>query len=434
MVKQYGLAWKEVLFGSEPYWTVEPKSDVIESIVRKHLRIEPDRPCQVHFYTQGAFNKLYKVDTDKGTFLMRVSLPVDPHYKTTSEIATIDYMREEIGIPVPGIIAFDESTDNDLEFEWILMELMPGQPLRRKWRKMAMGAKEDLIKQLASYQAKLFEKRFDGIGSIYKARKEEPAGPQGVDYTLDSNHSDPPKPPFTLGRIVSMMFFWDDHLSHDIPRGPFRNSHDWLHARLTLTINDQERILKESDDEDEIEDAENAKDCAQRLLKVLPSIFPPTEPVESTILFHDDLSRQNILVDESGKLTAIVDWECVSTLPLWRACQIPHLLEGRDRYEKPQREIYPSDEDPEDSLDNEGVGIHYWEHLMEYEQTRLRDLFISEMGRLQPLWLEESKKGALKVDFEIAVHNSDVWGKRIQQWLNAYDSGEPWSLREKFLE
>ncbi|KAK2744786.1 hypothetical protein FQN55_006542 [Onygenales sp. PD_40] len=434
MVKQYGLGWKEVLFGSEPYWTVEPKSDVIESIVRKHLTIEPDGPCQVHFYTQGAFNKLYKVDTDKGTFLMRVSLPVDPHYKTTSEIATIDYVREEIGIPVPGIIAFDESSDNDLDFEWILMELMPGQPLRRKWRKMSMEAKEELVKQLASYQAKLFEKRFDGIGSLYNARKEEPAGPHGVDYA--------PKSSFTLGRIVSMIFFWGDHLSHDIPRGPFRNSHDWLHARLTLTITDQERILKESNDEDEIEDAENAKDAAQRLLKLLPNIFPPTEPVESTILFHDDLSRQNILVDESGKLTGIVDWECVSTLPLWRACQIPHLLEGRNRYEKPQRESYSTEqpttsgdyEDPDADLDNEGINPGYWEHLLEYEQTQLRDLFISEMGRLQPLWLEVAKMSTLKADFEIAVHNSDVWGKLIWKWLNAYDSGEPWSLRERFLE
>jgi Ser/Thr protein kinase RdoA (MazF antagonist) len=59
---------------------------------------------------------------------------------------------------------------------------------------------------------------------------------------------------------------------------------------------------------------------------------------EPSILFHGDLSMQNILVDDDGKIIGIVDWECVSALALWKACQLPELLEDRDRNEELKRE------------------------------------------------------------------------------------------------
>jgi aminoglycoside phosphotransferase len=67
---------------------------------------------------------------------MRVSLPVDPRYKTESEVATTEFVRQKTSLPVPRIIAFD-SHENELGFEWILMDMMPGLTLRKRWRKMS---------------------------------------------------------------------------------------------------------------------------------------------------------------------------------------------------------------------------------------------------------------------------------------------------------
>ena len=47
------------------------------------------------------------------------------------------------------------------------------------------------------------------------------------------------------------------------------------------------------------------------------------QDLELSMLFHDDLSQQNILVDDNGILAGVVDSECVSALPLWRACYYP---------------------------------------------------------------------------------------------------------------
>ena len=41
-----------------------------------------------------------------------------------------------------------------------------------------------------------------------------------------------------------------------------------------------------------------------------------------------------MLVDEGVSLTAVVDWEYMSALPLWYACRYPAFLDGRDRATK----------------------------------------------------------------------------------------------------
>ncbi|KAK8133543.1 hypothetical protein PG984_005555 [Apiospora sp. TS-2023a] len=380
MLNQDGLEWVSTTFGPEPRWTREPDMDVITRLARKHLALDKGMSIDISFYAQGAFNKLYKISTTGGDYVFRVSLPVYPYLKTESKVATTNFVCRKTDCPVPSIIAYDAKNQNELGFEWILMEMMPG--------------------------TQLFENRFSKICNLYDkdGRVEDNSG-------ITRETSDVAD----LGPMVSLIFLWGDHLSHDIDRGPFATSYEWLKARLQLVILDQERVRRESDDEDDIEDAEFAGALAEDLLKMLPDIFDPTTTEQQgTILFHDDLSMQNILVNDEGRLTAIIDWECVSAIPLWRACQLPQLLDGRECDECPERSSYgPSSDDendddsPPDKFDNEGVSSLYWEHLLEYEQTQLRKLFMEEMARVQPDWVATINNETTKADFELAVHNCD---------------------------
>lgn len=435
MPDQRGLEWISTTFGLEPRWTEEPNLDTIAQIAREHLHHDGESPVKITFHAQGAFNKLYKISTSSSDSLLRVSLPVDPHLKTKSEVATIEFVRKATDMPVPRIIAFNSDNQNELGFEWILMEMMPGVALRKKWRTLTWEAKEDIVKQMAFFQAQLFLCRFRGIGNLF------PAEGQGNESSRASSIS---SESFILGQIVSLVFFWGDHLKHSVPRGPFEASREWLHARLEFVLADQELILKTSDDEDDIEDAEFAKDLATRILQVLPQVFQPdTAGYEESILFHDDLHMENILVDEEGTLTAIIDWECVSVLPLWRACQLPRLVEGRTREAKPKKTEYTPDLSYETqestlpgALDNEGVDTLYWDHLLEYEQTQLRKLFLDEMKRLSSDWISIFETNTLRSDFEKAVHNCDnSWCfKIVNRWLNAYKDGNLESLAAMLIE
>lgn len=125
---QDGLEWEETLFDFIPHWKREPSLKEIESVCRQQLKVPAEHPCTVSFYAAGTFNKLYLIVCADQSSLMRVTLPVSPRYKTRGEVATLTWVREHTDIPVPKVIAFEDSNDNDIGFEWILMEIMPGAP------------------------------------------------------------------------------------------------------------------------------------------------------------------------------------------------------------------------------------------------------------------------------------------------------------------
>jgi Ser/Thr protein kinase RdoA (MazF antagonist) len=424
MPSQDGLEWVATTFGLEPRWTKEPNIDVISRIARARLGHKEEVAIDVTFYAQGAFNKLYKIKASEYEWLMRVSLPVHPSLKTKSEVATIEFVRKETDMPVPRILAFDSDYQNELGFEWILMEMMPGITLRQKWRTMSWSAKETIVRRLVRYQAQLLEKTFQETGNLFQ-------------HTEGSES-------FNIGPIVSLAFFWANRLSYDVLRGPFENAYDWLQTRLEFVITDQDSIIKSTDNKDDIEDAEFARELAEDLSRELLKVFPKssTDP-ECTVLFHDDLSMQNILVDKEGRLTAVLDWECVSALPWWRACQLPQLLEGRSRDEEPTRIQYMADSNSEDddpsdfdALDNEGVNNLYWEHLLEYEQTQLRRLFVEEMEKVKSDWVTTMRSSTVERDFEKAIQNCDnAWNfKTVRRWLEDYKQGHVENLAAKLIE
>lgn len=418
MPDQDGLEWTSTTFGLEPRWTREPDTNVITRIARKHLGHDDDVSIEVAFHAQGAFNKLYKINAAGSMCLLRTSLPVCPKFKTESEVATINFVRKHTNTLVPRIIASESSRDqNELGFEWILMEMMPGVTLRQKWRTMSWDAKETIVQDLVRLQSKLYMQRYPAIGNLYQGHRNTES--------------------FDLGPIVSLVFFWGDHINHKTSRGPFESDLEWLRTRLEFVLQDQEYTLKNTDDEDDIEDAEIAKDLAARLLQELPNVFPvSSSPALETILFHDDLSMENILVDDEGQLSAIIDWECVSTLPLWRACQMPQLLEGRSRVEKPEKDNYSKVEEAAETVsENEDMCELYWEHLMEYEQTRLREHFLTEMETSCSEWVAVMRSSTLQIDFEKAVHNCDnTWKfKIVKRWFDAYNAGDVQCLADQLI-
>lgn len=187
------MEWISGTFQTEPRWKKEPDICTISQIARKHLGHDEHVPIDVAFFAQGAFNKLYNISAAGSECPMRVSLPVDPHYKIESEVATINFVRKETNMPVPRIIAFDSNNQNQLGFEWILMEKMPGATLRKRWRKMSWEAKKDIVKDLARFQAQLFDKRFSGIGNIFFQYCGLDRGSENRSAAVES---------FKLGRIV----------------------------------------------------------------------------------------------------------------------------------------------------------------------------------------------------------------------------------------
>lgn len=426
--RRAGLAWTEDLFQLTPSWAHEPSLDAVREVCCEHLGLSVDNvtsgaedACTVTFRAAGAFNRVYTVDSVKGKFIMRVTLPVDPGYKTRGEVSTLRFIRENTTIPVPAVIAFDDTSSSKIGFEWILMEFISGQSLYYCWRKLTMEQKTALVQRVAELQAQLFQFRSIGNSSILRG-----IGTLGTDTDSD-----------VPGRIVSFPFVEGDCYDYDVPRGPFRSSHDWLQTRLQIIhLKKLKEIEHAEDDEDEAV-ARAGLEASQHLKSILPKIFPPSQTyhAERTAICHDDLSHMNIMVNDQGHITGIIDWECVSAMPSWMVAKTPAFLRGPERDEEPSRDGYAdeTEEDREmdrqcgvtDDLDNEGKNILYWINLKEYEATQLKKVYDTSMQQILPTWKEMVKDAALQLDFYQCVENAALsWDTRTTcLWANFIEKG-----------
>lgn len=251
MIDQTGLIWEPTLWGASPKWAVEPSLEAVAKAAYRHLKLSDAEvaTATIEFLAQGAFNKVYTITCSKGVFVMRVTLPVDPGYKLASEVAIIDLLRDKTSIPVPKVLEYDLSRNNQIGFEWMLMSLVSGITLDQAFPYMIWDARIKLVDCIVDALAQMFEMRSAAIGNAYHA----------CDYGM---LKDPSMlglnimPGYVRGKVVSMAFFWDKHITQDIERGPFYTSEQWLEKRLFLARSDAEAIIASSSNKGELEDAE----------------------------------------------------------------------------------------------------------------------------------------------------------------------------------
>lgn len=430
---QDGLAWDETGLSITAQWTRQPSLKAIEDVCRQQLSIASTSPCSVSFYSRDAMHKVYAVNCSDRWLLMKILLPVYPHFKTRGEVATLQWVRDKTSIPVPRVVAFDDSNDNPIGFEWILMDdIVRGVSAYRLWRTLKMDQKMAIAQRIAEFQAELSIRGGGGGHSFSKIGT--------LDFADETKNDKAP------GRLVSNEFLTCNRPSYDsqVPMGPFGSSHDWLHATLQLIVVEKTATMEQARDAADKEDAEEILGAAQKLLSLLPKVFPPTQQdpaAVTTALCLNGITLNSILLDDQGEITALLDWECVSAMPAWVATMVPEFLSGPVREEEPKRDEYSNgpathafspqtprssdlDEMMVERLDDEGKNELYWIHLMEYDTTQLRRAYRAKMRKLWPDWPEEESRK--QVDFYQALLqcNAGVWVKQVKAWVDRMERGE----------
>ena len=154
--------------------TIGPALDALEI---------PVEQIKCSFLSLGAHSQLYVVhgrrdplEGERGVhlqhrqFVLRINIPMIPWYKTESEVATLTYVRLFTTIPVPRVVAYDNTTDNALRAEWILMERIPGKPYSEVQRQMTAGQKIEMARKVADWRLQLDGMSFSQRGSLYWKR------------------------------------------------------------------------------------------------------------------------------------------------------------------------------------------------------------------------------------------------------------------------
>ncbi|KAL2016249.1 hypothetical protein VTK56DRAFT_4025 [Thermocarpiscus australiensis] len=308
--------------------------------------------ADIEYFAAGTFNRIYKITNPNwpDVYLFRVSIPVEPFFKTESEVATMEYVRRHTSLPIPRVIAFSSSDANELGHEWILMEMLKGVPLRTAWETMSEPTKGRFFTELAGHVKGLLALRFSKFGSIYFSDvadrvvpKDSALPDESANGTKHSDNMDTgigPDAGFVIGRIVAQDFFFDKRIHFTASRGPFQTTRELIDARVELLSQRIQNLSVNPGDpyycENDLELA-NHKDRIHELFDRLKALVPrlvPQEngPEDARVLWHDDLSEHNLLVDPvTYKLTGVIDWEAVSIVPAYETYNgLPAFLSFRE--------------------------------------------------------------------------------------------------------
>lgn len=374
LLGQLQFTWEHGTWGPIPRWLSVPNIAAIESLSRSRLQLPADQDLTVSFFSEGAFNKLYTVTISGGDgkplspqYIFRVTIPVEPFYKTASEVATISYLREHTSIPVPRVIAHSSTAENELRYEWILMEKVAGVALAVIWDDIGMETKIRETKVLAGFVRQLRDLRhhFAKIGNLYF--REDIDSFKHTKYVSSMEDGK-----YVLGPIVTPYMF-AGACKRCVPRelGPYPDEGAYITA---LILSEQKRmelwqsaeVACDDFDEDLAEDADDIAEVLQELQVISYALFPSL-PCNFR-LYHQDLSLANILVDpETNKILGIVDWECVGVRPHWEDTY-PLFLIG-PTLEEEIEPLAPGDTD--------AFRVERWEN---WEKMRLRSVFDLELG------------------------------------------------------
>ena len=97
---------------------------------------------------------------------------MDPVLKTENKVATLKFLRQYATIPVPGFAAWDSLSDNELGFEWIIMEKAKGMLLARCLKGIGWPQATSVLRNIAGILTQLRNCHFSGIRGIYLKASE----------------------------------------------------------------------------------------------------------------------------------------------------------------------------------------------------------------------------------------------------------------------
>lgn len=392
---------------------------IARKIAVQHLPTDTYADAQILAFSQGAFHRLYRIFSPLAVteYLIRVALPVEPFYKTESEVATMEYVTRNSPLPVPRVVAYDSNASNELGFEWILMEKVDGTPLAHVWDAMPFEAKKRLSTDLArSYQI-LWRQPLPLYGNIYHIDVWNQVGFMPTMVGRSSCHHDVGVGgSFVIGRMVSTRFFRDKRALLRSDRGPFTTSRELAMAEAKL-IAQRVRHLSPSPgadyyceaDEMMAEEEADVIDTADGLVQAVSRAYSPNDVDEIKVLWHDDMSMENVLVNPTThELVGIVDWESVSVVPAWATDDgVPHFLRGISVDEPPPIGTTTSDEE-------EGLT----EIRKDWELVLLRRAYKEALFSppLLPPWEKDPNTG-LKITLSGFLADFEDGWTRARYWL-----------------
>ncbi|KAL9597819.1 MAG: hypothetical protein Q9219_004896 [cf. Caloplaca sp. 3 TL-2023] len=295
---------------------------------------------------EGGSNKVFKLVMDNGSTMIAHVPYLDagpPFNMTASEVATMDFARTILQLPVPQVISWSAHTDNPVESEYILMEEAQGTQLGEVWDQMEIDNKLKVVEEIIAIERKLVSLSFTRYGNLYFAtdsfqgcEKAEILG--NVPQLL----KDQVRSTFVIGPVVDSAFWEGERARMAIDRGPWKRPQDYLKAIARREIAWLTRYAK-SPLESTLPCIETQKSPGahialyEKFEKVVDYLLSDNAELMKPVIWHWDLRAPNIFVD-SDKVTSLIDWQDIWAGPLFFQARHPGLVyyNGEIMLKRPQ--------------------------------------------------------------------------------------------------
>ncbi|KAI2964610.1 hypothetical protein CBS147323_6309 [Aspergillus niger] len=292
---------------------------------------------RIEKFSDGMFNKAFLFTMQDGTQVVgKVPNPNAgrPHYTTASEVATMDFVRNELSTPVPKVLAWSSKADgNPVGSEYIIMEKVGGVQLDKIWPQMDIKKRFELIKTISRYQKAWMSKSFTQYGSLYfSSDLQDHRG--CIIVNEDGSQSEYDR--FAIGPTTGREFLDDGRIDVDFDRGPwndllsYKSAVGFRELACVQNMTQLPRSLLGLYGPGTYQPSRPKKVAAiQDYLSLVQFFLPTDDSICSAFLWHPDLHTENIFVDPDrpSEVLGIIDWQSSEVLPLFDHARQPYLLD-----------------------------------------------------------------------------------------------------------
>ncbi|KAM0249624.1 hypothetical protein ACHAP5_002750 [Fusarium lateritium] len=240
----------------------------------------------------GSYNIVHIIELDTMKLVIRVpatgwgaGMTKTASDALASQVAVMRLVRQKTKAPVPEIYDWDPTNNNEIGAPFICMSFLPGETASHVWFDQSNGteAREKLrlniLTSLSNILAQFDSISFDKIGSITAAEDGS----------------------FSLGPIYHWLEKDDGSIQVTADRTYF-STMEFLACNMRF---------------------KDAKDSVwgraeSKMLETLIQNSPDLDSYSRFVLCPPDFDSQNVLVDDKGNVTGIIDWDLCRTMP-------PHL-------------------------------------------------------------------------------------------------------------
>ncbi|KAG9032886.1 Phosphotransferase enzyme [Tulasnella sp. JGI-2019a] len=347
---------------------------------------------------EGVYNRVFliKIATWFGSKEVVAKIPYPragpSHILTASEVATLEFCRDVLRLPVPKVLGWSSHADSTaVGAEYILMERAEGVHIAERWDELKLPGQLQFGEQLLKVQTRMLGTKFGAFGSLYY----RDAIPEALQYRGDLISSDSEKllsvsnidlRRWCIGPMADRDFYFEGKDLLDINRGPWTGPLDYTESIIDRQI----KWFQESPppprpinhpfrrlDSQENPHAHIA--LLKRFRTMLQVLIPPDPSLTVPVLAHPDLHAYNIFVAASGAptITCLLDWQDAALKPLFMQAGLPKVLNYvgvsliRDVPSLPPKSV--TDDMPEEEWDAISADFMSKSNHSEY-QCKLRDI------------------------------------------------------------